>query len=177
MEIHLTCVQFIFSSCFSPYFLLSNKEWRIWGIDLKMPKLWVNMMEFRKDWYILRNVDETGILTMRHSLIRGVLIQSCSARAKNFTNYVFCHPQFSGVIQNIENCCANLTLFIYVDYYQNNQFYKVKIELLKFCFIGTIIFGTLAWTIEFYMTKYIIGEISSSSGATLYKLIKLWYCI
>ena len=36
-----------------------------------------------------------------HSLIRGVLIQSCSARAKNFTNYEFCHPQFSNVIQNI----------------------------------------------------------------------------
>ena len=41
-----------------------------------------------------------------HSLIRGVLIQSCSAGAKNFTNYVFCHVQFSGVIQNIENRCA-----------------------------------------------------------------------
>ena len=41
-----------------------------------------------------------------HSLIRGVLIQSCSAGAKNFTNYVFCHPQFSGAIQNIENRCA-----------------------------------------------------------------------
>ena len=27
-----------------------------------------------------------------HSLIRGVLIQSCLAGAKNFTNYVFCHP-------------------------------------------------------------------------------------
>ena len=27
------------------------------------------------------------------SLIRGVLIQSCSIVAKNFTNYVFCHPQ------------------------------------------------------------------------------------
>ena len=41
-----------------------------------------------------------------HSLIRGVLIQSCPAGAKNFTTYVFCHPQFSGVIQNIENHCA-----------------------------------------------------------------------
>ena len=44
-----------------------------------------------------------------HSLIRGVLIQSCPTGAKNFTNYVFCHPQFSGVIQNIENRCAILT--------------------------------------------------------------------
>ena len=41
-----------------------------------------------------------------HSLIRGVLLQSCSAGEKNFTNYVFCHVQFSGVIQNIENYCA-----------------------------------------------------------------------
>ena len=46
-----------------------------------------------------------GIEVCTHSLIRGVLIQSCSAGAKNFTNYVFCHPQFSGAIQNIENCC------------------------------------------------------------------------
>ena len=44
-----------------------------------------------------------------HSLIRVVLIQSYSARAENFTNYVFCHPQFSGVIQNIENRWAILT--------------------------------------------------------------------
>ena len=28
-----------------------------------------------------------------HSLVRGVHIQSCHARAKKFTNYVFCHPQ------------------------------------------------------------------------------------
>ena len=46
------------------------------------------------------------ILSVIHSLIRGVLIQSCSAGAKKFTNYLFCHPQFSGVIQNVENCCA-----------------------------------------------------------------------
>ena len=48
-------------------------------------------------------------LDWSHSLIRGVLIQSFPAGAKNFTNYVFCHPQFSGVIQNIENHCAILT--------------------------------------------------------------------
>ena len=44
-----------------------------------------------------------------HSLIRGVLIQSWPTGAKNFINYLFCHPQFSGVIQNIENRCAILT--------------------------------------------------------------------
>ena len=70
-------------------------------------------------------------LTMMHSLIRGVLIQSCSTGAKNFTNYVFCHPQFSGIIQNIENRCAILNLFVYVDYYQNNQFYRVKNRIFK----------------------------------------------
>ena len=52
-----------------------------------------------------------------HSLIRGVLMQSWSAGAKNFTNYVFCHPQFSGVIQNIENYRAILTLIVYANYY------------------------------------------------------------
>ena len=40
--------------------------------------------------------------------------------------------------------------------------YIVKIEFL-------MIFGTLAWTIELYMMKYIIGEIFSSGGATFYK--------
>ena len=34
---------------------------------------------------------------------------SCPTGAKKFTNYVFCHPQFNGVIQNIENRCAILT--------------------------------------------------------------------
>ena len=38
-----------------------------------------------------------------------LLIQICSAGAKNFTKCVFCHPQFSGVVQNIENRCAILT--------------------------------------------------------------------
>ena len=42
-------------------------------------------------------------------------------------------------------------------------------EFLKFCFNSTMIFGTLAWTIELNMTKYIIGEIFSSGEATLYK--------
>ena len=44
-----------------------------------------------------------------HSLIRGVLIQCCSTGAKKFTNYVFCHPQFSGIIQNSKNHCPILT--------------------------------------------------------------------
>ena len=61
--------------------------------------------------------------TDEHSLIRGVLIQSCSAGAKNFPKSVFYRVQFSGVIQNIAYHRAIFTLFFYVDYYQNNQFY------------------------------------------------------
>ena len=34
---------------------------------------------------------------------------------------------------------------------------------------GTTIFNILDNTTEFYMTKYIIGEIFSSGGATFYK--------
>ena len=61
---------------------------------------------------------------MYHSLIRAVLIQSCSAGAKNFTsNYLFCHPQFSGVIQNIENCCAIRAKFL-------NSILEYKIDFL-----------------------------------------------
>ena len=39
--------------------------------------------------------------SLAHSLIRGVLTQSCSTGAKNFTKCVFYHVKFSGVIQNI----------------------------------------------------------------------------
>ena len=64
----------------------------------------LNRTPFKTYFFIILNQHNIG-----HSLIRGVLIQSCSAGAKKFTNYVFCHPQFSGVIQNIENRCAVLT--------------------------------------------------------------------
>ena len=104
-----------------------------------------------------------------HSLIRGVLIQSCSAGAKNFINYVFCHPQFSGVIQYIENHCANRPNFeknwflLYkISYFDNNQHRQIGVN-------GTMIFNILDNTTELWMTKYLIGEIFSSGGATLYK--------
>ena len=73
-----------------------------------------------------------------HSLIRGVLIQSCSAGAKKFTNYVFCHPQFSGVIQNIENCCAirakfwKFNFWLYkIDYSDNNQHRQTEVKMAQ----------------------------------------------
>ena len=78
---------------------------------------------FSKDkWYFWKTDDFLPQFN-DHSWIRGVLIQSCSAGAKNFTKCVFYHVQFSGVIQNIAYHRAIFTLFVYVDYYQNNQFY------------------------------------------------------
>ena len=48
---------------------------------------------------------------IHHSLVRGVPIQSCSAGAKNFTNYVFCHVQFNSPDQSSKNDCANKAKF------------------------------------------------------------------
>ena len=69
----------------------------------------------------------------KHSLIRGVLIQSCSAGTKKFTNYVFC-----GVIQNIENCCAKRAKFwkidfwLYkIDYFDNNQHRQTGVKMVQ----------------------------------------------
>ena len=81
--------------------------------------------------------DITLILVQElHTLIRGVLIQSCPAGAKNFTNYVFCHPQFSGVIQNIENSCAisakfwNFDFCLYkIDYLENNWHRRTGVKM------------------------------------------------
>ena len=78
------------------------------------------------------------LISSFHSLIRGVLIQSCSAGAKNFTNYVFCHPQFSGVIQNIENHCAikakfkkNQPLLYKIDYFDNNRHRQTGVKMAQ----------------------------------------------
>ena len=98
-----------------------------------------------------------------------VLTQSYSARAKNFNKCVLYHVQFSGVIQNIAYHRVIFTLFFYVDFYQNNQFYLIKISFSKFCFYGTMIGNILDNTTELYMIKYTFGEIFSSGGATLPK--------
>ena len=52
-----------------------------------------------------------------HSLIRGVLIQSFSSGAKNYTKCVFYHVQYSGVIQNIAYHRAIKTKFWKTDFY------------------------------------------------------------
>ena len=71
--------------------------------------------------------------TTKHSLIRGVLKQSCSTGAKNFTNYVFC-----GVIQNIENHCAisakfwkNWFLLYKIGYFDNNRHWQIGVKMAQ----------------------------------------------
>ena len=61
-----------------------------------------------------------------------------SAGAKKFTNYVFCHPQFSGVIQNIENCCAirakfwKFDFWLYkIDYFDNNRHRQTGVKMAQ----------------------------------------------
>ena len=66
----------------------------------------------------------TNVDKYNHSLIRVVLIQSCSAGAENLTNYVFCHVQFNGVIQNIENRCAILTPVCLIIVLITNSFHR-----------------------------------------------------
>ena len=69
--------------------------------------------------------------------------------------------QFSGVIQNIENHCAIRAKFKinkYINVYSINRSQN-----------GTTIFNILDSTTELCMTRYIIGVIFSSGGATLYK--------
>ena len=91
-----------------------NNKWKKLEIQLSVPIIRWKMTILRAT-YVLMNFDNRFLIGfifqkhISHSLIRGVLIQICSAGANNFTNYVFCHPQFSGVIQNIENHCAILT--------------------------------------------------------------------
>ena len=96
---------------------------------------------------------------MSHSLIRGVLIQSCPTRAKNFTNYVFCHVQFSGVVIQKTDFYSTYK----IGYFDNNQHRQIGFKN------GTTIFNILDNTTELWMTKYIIGEIFSSGRATLCK--------
>ena len=65
-------------------------------------------------------------------------LQSCPVGAKNFANYVFCHPQFNGVIQNIENRCAirakiwkNWFLLYKIGYFDNNQHRQIGVKMAQ----------------------------------------------
>ena len=77
--------------------------------------------------------------------------------------------QFGGLVQNSQNYCAISVKF------KKTIFYSIKlISLVIICIDnkgqnGTTIFNILDNTTELWMTKYIIGEIFSSGGATLYK--------
>ena len=106
---------------------------------------------------------------LRHSLIRGVLIQNCPAGAKNFTNYVFCHVQFDSSGQSSKNHCGIKAKFWKIDFYYIKLIILIIINIDKQGQNGTTIFNILDNTTELWMTKYIICEIFSSGGATLYK--------
>ena len=58
-------------------------------------------------------------------------LQICSAGAKNFTNYVFCHPQFSSIIQNIENRCAIKAKFKKINFYSIKLITLIIIDIDK----------------------------------------------
>ena len=76
-------------------------------IDPPMPN--INAAIFVKAEENIRGVFVEGLFILLfncHRLIRGVLIQSCSAGARNFTKHVFFHVQFSGLVQNSQNYCA-----------------------------------------------------------------------
>ena len=60
------------------------------------------------------------------------------AGTKIFTNYVFCHPQFSGVIQNIENHFAirakfwkNWFLLYKIGYFDNNRHRQIGVKMAQ----------------------------------------------
>ena len=106
--------------------------------DTKTPPLLLlyyqknNNLEY---FHVKKNWEKTWFWRA-HSLIRVVLIQSCSARAKNFTNYIFCHPKFSGVIQNIENCCAiraiKFDFWLYkIDYLDNSWHRQTGVKMAQ----------------------------------------------
>ena len=68
--------------------------WAIWGSIYLGKILWCFFWQKNAAF-------NSKYLAVLLSLIRGVLIQSCSTGAKNFTKCVFYHVQFSGVTQNI----------------------------------------------------------------------------
>ena len=55
--------------------------------------------------------------------------------------------------------------------FEKTDFYSIKLVILIIIGVknGTTIFNILDNTTELWMTKYLIGEIFSSSGATFYK--------
>ena len=112
----IRCDQVFHQALSSPHFEVINDSQKLTDYllklcDKKMDSGECALRESMEPLYQLfqgRNRISEKVL---HSLIRGVPIQGCSAGAKIFTNYVFCHAQFSSVIQDIENCCATRAKF------------------------------------------------------------------
>ena len=66
--------------------------------------------------------EHENLMIENEGLIRGVLIQSCSAGVKNFTKYVFFHVEFNSLVQNSQNYCAISVKFL------KNDFLLYKID-------------------------------------------------
>ena len=75
----------------------------------------------------------------------------------------WCYPKYWKSLCYFDSCLSMPIIIKIINFIES------KIEFSKFCSYGTIIFNILDNTTELWMTKYIIGEIFSSCGATLYK--------
>ena len=84
----------------------NNTEWGKFNLDrwhdpkINLNNVTIFRMPTNRKWSLWSYV-QIPYYVLVHSLITGFFIQSCSTGAKNFTNYVFCHPQFSGVIKDL----------------------------------------------------------------------------
>ena len=79
------------------------------------------------------------------------------------------HPQFSGIIQNIENCCAirakiwKFDFLLYkIDYFDNNQHRRTRVKMAQGFSIFWITPLNCGWQ-NTWLVKF------SSGGTTLYK--------
>ena len=110
-----------------PFYFSQILYWFIWYIPSEQPGVITLVIKCLPVFFLTNYLKNTTsykdgnflvqwLTKGKHSLIRGVLIQSCPTGATNFTNCVFCHPQFSGVIQNIENRCAIRAKFLKFDF-------------------------------------------------------------
>ena len=152
----LICMKIISSRLHCTECTAQKKE-KYWNNKCEYVVAWILQRQsmvfgFLKNLLHLTGLKKCLILVFKHSLIRGVLIQSCSAGAKKITNYVFCHPQFSGVIQNIENCCAirakfwKFDFWLYkIDYFDNNPHSQTGVKMAQWFSIFLITPLSCGW--------------------------------
>ena len=79
----------------------------------------------------LKFYPKSWIWCTKHSLIRVVLIQSCSAGAEISPIMYFVIRNSVALSKILKIVVPYWRLFAYVDYYQNSQFYRVKISFFQ----------------------------------------------